>query len=69
MNIKIKSKNEPKEINIKNCKCYCFVDIISINIFFEMKKHIKDFSRKTQIDAKPLCIIFGKVDSYIRKHD
>ena len=34
-----------------------------------MKKHMKDFSRKTQIGAKPLCIIFGKVDSYINKHD
>ena len=70
----MKSNNELKEINIKNRACYHFVDTINSNdlhvyIIFQMKKHIRNFSRKTENGAKPLCIIFGKTDSYIRKHD
>ena len=39
--IKMESKNELKEINIKNCTCYCFDDIMRVtdigfdNIFLQ----------------------------------
>ena len=70
--------NELKEIDIKNHTC-CFNDIINVidididNILLDEKSYgsflIYDVSYKTPYIAKPLRIIFDKLDGYIRKYD
>ena len=71
--------NNLKEINIKNCSCFYFDDLIKIedldfdNIQLDEKSYenilIYDFSCKTLIGAKPLRIKFDKVDGFVRVYD
>ena len=56
----MESKNEVKELDIKNCTCYCFVDIIkAIDINFNDILFDKnyDISYKISMRAKPLHIM------------
>ena len=67
------------EINIKNYSGYCFDDIININdldlddIFSGWKSSWKYYFYLwcciKNCSVKPICIIFDKVDGYIRKYD
>ena len=66
--------NESKEIDIKNCTCYYFDDIIKIedfnfdNILINEKyENILgyDISYKTLIDTKPLCIRFDRINNLL----
>ena len=79
MNDKFKnmdSKDVLKEIDIKNCTCYYFDDIIRIedfnidNISIDEKSYVKilvyNISYKSLIDAKPLRIMLDKIDGFIR---
>ena len=60
------SNNELKEIDIKNCTCYYFDDIIKIedfdisDILIDQKSYenilVYNVSYKILIDSKPLCI-------------
>ena len=69
------SKDELKEIDIKNCTCYYFDDIMKVggiafsNILLEEKSYenisIYDISYETFISAKPLRIWFDKIDGFI----
>ena len=71
----MKSKNELKEIDIKNRVCYYFNDIINgtkinfSNILLDKKLYenisVYNISYKTSTDPKPLCIWFGKIDEFI----
>ena len=73
------NNNKLKEINIENCPCYYFDDIINIydldvdNILIDEKSYKSilnyDIAYKTRYIAKPLGIIFERVDEYIRKYD
>ena len=65
-------------MGIKNCMCYYFDDLIKIedfdiNILLDEKSYknvlIHDILYKTLIGAKPLCIIFDKVDGFIRNYN
>ena len=68
--------NNLKEINIKNCTCYYFDDMIKIEDFgFDIilldEKSYKNIlvygiSYKNLIGAKPLCARLNKVDGFIR---
>ena len=71
--------NKSKEIDITNSVCYYFDDIININdfdldnILIDEKSYenilICDVVCKVSYGAKPLRIVFGKADGYIRKYD
>ena len=71
--------NKSKEIDITNSVCYYFDDIININdfdldnILIDEKSYenilICDVVCKISYGAKPLRIVFGKADGYIRKYD
>ena len=70
--------NELKEIDIENCTCYYFDDIIKtedfdFDVLIDEKSYINilvyDISCKTLIGAKSLHIRFNKVDEFIRVHD
>ena len=60
----MKSKDELKEIDVKNCMCYYFNDIIKDidinfdNILLDEKQYenitVTDISYKTSTDPKPL---------------
>ena len=60
------SNNELKKIDIKNCTCYYFDDIIKIedfdinDILIDQKSYenilVYNVSYKILIDSKPLCI-------------
>ena len=73
---KMKSKNEIKEIDIKNRTCYYFDDIItdrdiySVDIllddFLDENISVYDISYKTSMGPKPLRIRFDKIDGFIR---
>ena len=73
--IQMKSKNELKEIDIKNCVCYYFVDIINgskvsfSNILLDKKLYenisVYNISCKTPTGPKPLRIRFDKIDGFI----
>ena len=72
-NIKIQS-NKLKEVSIKNHTCFYLDDIFKIDDFDFVKKSyenilIYDVSYKPLIRAKPLYIMFNKVDSFIRYDD
>ena len=70
---------ELKKAGMKNCSSYYFDDIITIedfdfhNILLDEKSNenvlIYDVSYKTFIDAKPLRIMFDKVNRFIRVYD
>ena len=72
----MKSKNEIKEIDIKNRTCYYFDDIItdrdiySVDIlldnFLDENISFYDISYKTSMGPKPLRIRFDKIDGFIR---
>ena len=75
----MESKNELKEIDIKNHTCYYFKDIIKIedidinNILIDEKPHenilVCNISYKSLIDFKPLRIRFDKIGGFIRVYD
>ena len=68
-----------KEIDIKNCTCYYFDDMIKIedfdldNILTDKKSYenilVYNISYKSLIDYIPLCIRFDKIDRFIRVYD
>ena len=68
-----------KEIDIKNCTCCYFDDIVNINdlnlnnILLDEKscKNILlyGFTCKSIYRGKPLLLIFNKIEGYIRKND
>ena len=71
----MESKDELKEIDIKNrTRCY-FDDIIKVQVFIlvilldeKLYKIISvyDISNKTTTDPKPLCIRLDKIDGFVR---
>ena len=80
----MESKVKLKEINIKNCTCYYFEDIIrfwdkdiefSVSLLDEKSYEtsdnilIYDISNKTSTSAKPLHIRFDKIDGSIKIHN
>ena len=81
----MESKDELKEIDIKNCTCYYFDDIIrarntdiySTDILLDEKLYkenhenilIYDISYKTSTGPKQLRIRFDKIDVFIKIHD
>ena len=69
------SNNELKEIDIKNCTCYYFDDIIKFedfdldNILIEESYEnilFYNILYKSLIDSKPLRIRFDKIQGFIR---
>ena len=73
----MESKDELKEIDIKNSTCYYFDyvmkdrDIDTGNIYIRLKNIyinilIYDISYETFIGSKPLCIWFDKIDGFIK---
>ena len=75
----MESKDELKEIDIKNRMCYYFQNIIKIEDFNFDKISTDEksyeiilfysISNKTLIDAKPLHITFATIDEFIRFYD
>ena len=75
----MESNNELKETDVKKCTCYYFGDIINIsdfhlnNILLDEKSYenilIYDVLYKKSNSAKPLLVIFDKVDGNIRKYN
>ena len=75
LNLKMKSKNKLKEINIKNRASYYFDGIINgtvinfSNILLDKKIYenisVYDVSYKTQTGPKPLRIKFDKINWFI----
>ena len=81
----MESKDELKEIDIKNCTCFYFDDTISFwdrdinfsDILLDEKLSnekyenvlIYDISSKTSIGTKPLRIRFDKIDGFIKIFD
>ena len=75
----MESIDELKEIDIKNCTCYYFDDVIKIedfdfdNILIDEQSYEKvliyDISYKTLIGTKPLHIRIDKVDGFIIFYD
>ena len=74
----METRDELKEINIKNCACYYFDDIIRDfdnnfdNILLDEKLYenisVYDISYKTSTGTKPLPIRFSKIDGFIKVH-
>ena len=72
----MESKDKLKEIDIKNCTCYYFDDIIKdvdINLSDTLLGEklyenisVYDISYKTSTTRKPMCIRFDKIDGFIR---
>ena len=81
----MESKDQLKEIDIKNCACHCFDDIIRFwdreidfsDILLDEKLYkdknennlIYGTSCKTSTGAKPLRIRFNKIDGFIKIHN
>ena len=80
----MESKDELKEIDIKNRTCYYFDDMIRFwdryvefrNILLDEKSYetyenilIYDISFKTSMCAKPFPIRFDKIDGFIKTHN
>ena len=75
----MESKDELKEIDIKNRMCYYFQNIIKIEDFNFDKISTDEksyeiilfysISNKTLSDAKPLHITFATIDEFIRFYD
>ena len=81
----MESKDELREIDIKNCTCYYFDNIIRLWVtdiefsdillderLYEEKYEnilIYNISYKTSKGAKPLRIRFDKIDEFIKIHD
>ena len=64
-----------KEIDVKNCTCYYFDEIIKIedfhfnNILTDEKSYKNILVYNILMGAKSLCIRFNKVDGFIRVYD
>ena len=77
--MKMKRKNELKEIDIKNRPCYYFDDIItdrniySVDILLDEKIYenisVYDILYKTSIGPKPFRVRFNNMDGFIRVLD
>ena len=78
----MESKDELKEIDIKNCTCYYFDDIMraldihSGDILLDKKSYkalenilIYNISYKIFMGSIPLRIRFGKIDEFIKIYD
>ena len=71
----MESNDKLKEIDIKNCTCYYFNNIIKIEDFdFDNVKSYKnilvhDISYKTLMGAKPFDIRFDKRNEFIRVYN
>ena len=75
----MESKDELKEISIKNLTCYYFDDIMGVidfsfsGILLNEKLHentlIYDVSHKTFMGTKPLHIRFDEIDGFIKTYD
>ena len=81
----MESKDELKEIDIKNCTCYYFDDIIrtrnrdiySSDILLDEKLYkenhknilIYDISYKTSTGAKPLRFMVDKIEAFLKVHN
>ena len=78
----MKGKDELKEIDIKNCACYYFDDIMGVrdidfsNILLDEKSYktqenilIYGISYRTFMGSIPLCISFDKIDGFIKIYD
>ena len=75
----MENNDELKAIDVKNCTCYYFDDIIKFgnfdleNILIDEKSSgnylVYKISYKTLIGAKPLCIRFNKIEGFIRVYD
>ena len=81
----MESKDELREIDIKNCTCYYFDNIIRLldtdiefsDILLDERLYeekyenilIYNISYKTSKGAKPLRIRFDKIDGFIKIHD
>ena len=75
----MESNIEFKKINIENCTCCYFDDIIKLedfdpdNSLTDEKSYenilIYDISYKTFIGSKPLRCRFDKIDQYVRVYD
>ena len=75
----MKSKDELKEIDIKNLLCYYFDDIMTVrdinagNILLDETLYknilIYDISYKTFMSAKPFRIRFDRIDGFIKNYD
>ena len=77
--MKMESKNQLKEIDIKNRTCYCFDDIMkTLDIFsggtsLDEKSYkiyentlIYEIPYKNVMGLIPLCIRFNKIDGFIK---
>ena len=77
--MKMESNDKLEEVDIKNCTCYYFDDIIKIadfdldNILIDGKLYenilVYNISYKSLIDSKPLRIRFDKIDGFTRVYD
>ena len=79
----MESNNELKEIDIKNCTCYYFDDIMNIgafnfnNILLDKKSYEKSYENiliydiwyKTFIGTKQMCIRLDKVGGFVKVYD
>ena len=78
----MESKDELKEIDINNCTCYYFSDIMRVkdldfsDILLNKKSYktnenilIYDILCKTFMDPKPLSIRFDEIDGFIKIDD
>ena len=75
----MESKDELKEISIKNLTCYYFDDIMGVidfnfsGILLNEKMHentlIYDVSHKTFMGTEPLHIRFDEIDGFIKTYD
>ena len=78
----MEAKNELKEIDITNCRCYFFDDIMSNkdfysgNIFLHEKSHkayenilLYDISYKTFISVKVLRVRLDEMDEFMKIYD
>ena len=75
----MESNNELKEIDIKNCTCYYFHDIMKLedfdfdNILLDQRGYENNLvyviSYKNLIAAKPFLIKFNKIDGFIRVYE
>ena len=78
----MESKDELKEIDLKNGTCYCFDDVMRYidinfnNVLLDKKSYkkykniiIQDISYETFMDPKPLLIRFDETDGFIKVYD
>ena len=66
----MESKDELREIDIKNCTCYYYI-LQDEKLYKEKYENILicDISYKTLMGGKPLRIRFDKLDGFIKVYD